>query len=315
MFAALAVLAVVLLGWWFWFFAHQGDRLVNLLEERGVALTAPQEGVLRESIDSSTRMLVFEGAFLALLLLASASLVVAALAREVQLVREQKHFLSAVTHELRSPIASARLAVESLLLDRVPANKRERYLTNARDDLDRLRAGVDRLLATARLSEGQPALDLRELDLASSVRELVAERLADHPGERGSVRFVGSESVAVRADREALRGIVDNLVSNALKYGGPDPQVDVEVRRADGRAVLAVRDRGPGLQGADPQRIFDAFARGDAARAEARPGVGLGLFLIAELARGHGGSAHAENAAGGGARFEVRLPLHDGGSA
>src|SRR5688572_12142371 len=118
-----------------YFFAHQGEFLLRRIERQGAALDERQAAALREATGASMRMFLFEGTFLGLLLVASLFLVLRSLQRELAVHRQQSNFLSAVTHELRSPIASARLFIDSLLAGRAEGEKRERYLRNARKDL------------------------------------------------------------------------------------------------------------------------------------------------------------------------------------
>lgn len=305
-YVAVVALYLLVFGWWLFFFAHQSEFLVRRVNDRGVELSPEVENALRTATDDSMRMFVFEGAFLGLLLLASVFLVVRSLQKELSVHRQQRNFLSAVTHELKSPIASAKLYVESLQLGRAEGEKRERYLRHAHQDLDRLQKMVESLLVTARMTTTGPDVQLRALDLAKEVREIAAE-LAHDPQTATAVLELGGEgTLFAQADSTALRTILRNLVSNAVKYAGPTPRVAIEATRRGKHAVLRVRDWGPGLKGADPRRIFDAFVRGGDENVRTRPGVGLGLFLVSELARAQGGEARAlTELEGGGFAVEI----------
>jgi signal transduction histidine kinase len=306
---------VIVLGWWMFFFAHQSDFLMRRMASSGVELPSDIEVALRNATNDSMRMFIFEGGFLGLLLLASVALVVRALQRELALHRQQRNFLSAVTHELKSPIASAKLYVESLRLGRAEGEKRERYLKHAHEDLDRLQQMVERLLETARMTTTGPELRLVALDLAQETRDIVRELALEPPCAAARVELSPSDPVPIRADAAALRTIFRNLLSNAVKYAGPEPHVSITVARRGARAVVTVCDSGPGLQGADPRRIFEAFVRGGDEIVRTTPGVGLGLFLVSELARAHGGAARAlERSEGGGFGVEITLPLDREGS-
>jgi two-component system sensor histidine kinase RegB len=112
----------------------------------------------------------------------------------------------------------------------------------------------------------------------------------------------------VQAEVAALETILRNLFANAAKYAAGSGPVEVRVEREGREGRLVVRDHGPGASG-DPAALLEPFARGDGPLVKSRPGVGLGLFLVAELARALGGRAHARNAAEGGFEVEIRLPL------
>lgn len=313
LYSYVAVVAVYLLvfGWWMFFFAHQSDFLVRRLDNQNVQLSSELETALRNATNDSMRMFIFEGAFLGLLLLASVALVVRSLQRELAMHRQQRNFLSAVTHELRSPIASAKLYVESLQLGRAEGEKRERYLKHAHQDLNRLQNMVEDLLQTARMTTTGPEVVLAPAELVAQAREIAAELASDPQTSAAAVEVQGEAPVHARVDGIAMRTIYRNLFSNAVKYAGPKPRVRVEIGVDGSKARIVVRDWGPGLKGADPRRIFEAFVRGGDENVRTRQGVGLGLFLVAELARAQGGDARAmERVEGGGFGVEITLPAN-----
>jgi signal transduction histidine kinase len=114
--------------------------------------------------------------------------------------------------------------------------------------------------------------------------------------------------MTVPGDEALLARVLDNLLDNAIKYGGEGGPVRLEGRRENGTVLLAVQDRGPGIKSDELDKVFDPFFRGDHARAGTATGFGLGLALARRVAEAHGGSIRATNAPGGGARLEVRLP-------
>ena len=307
-YSGVTVVLIVLLSWWVYFFAQQGDRLLRHVSESGVSLSDEQAEAIRTAMSRSTRMLLFEGGFLAVLLIGGVFMILRTMRREVLLHRQQRDLLSAVTHELKSPVASAKLYVQSLLFGRVKdEEKTRRYLENTEKDLDRLGQMVERLLESARISRGHGKLRLEPMDLSAFTRKLVPGLL--RPGE-ASVEILATDEVPIVADPAAVETILRNLVANAVKYGGQSPRIEVRVGGADGRASLQVRDYGPGLQGTKPERVFQPFVRGENDIVKSQPGVGLGLYLVAELARALGGFVDARNAEdGAGFRVRVFLPL------
>lgn len=314
-FWGVGALMAILVGWWIVFFLGQDVLLARRMRDAGADLTTEQVAMLRTAVRESSRMFLFEGAFLVLLLIVGLGLMLRSVRSELRGARQQRNFMSAVTHELKTPITSARLYVESLQLGRVPEEKRERYLTNALDDLDRLHEMVEQVLESARMSTAGLELSLETVELT----ELVERRL-DQLGTTiaKGVELGGSRPgpVRARADTDALRTILDNLVSNAVKYGGDPPHVDVGVAADAEAAVLTVRDRGVGLRGEDPRRLFEAFFRGGDENVRTRPGVGLGLYMVAELTKAMGGSVRAfEPGDGPGLAVEVRLPAVREGAA
>lgn len=301
----------VLLAWWVYFFGNQADFLIARIERHGSPLDSTEAEAVRAATAETMRMFAYEGGFLAILLIASVMLVVRSLRRELEVNRLQKNFLSAVTHELRSPIAAARLSVESVQLGRASGEKRERYLAHALEDLDRLRDIVDQILDSARLTAGRFELTTDAIDLADFVRGTLERTRRDPALAKLTIDLEGSDGVIVLADREALAKVLGNLLSNAAKYGGDDPRVELSVHALDGYGVLVVRDHGPGFGATDTQRFFEPFVRGGDEDVRRRKGVGLGLFLARELVRAQGGRLTVGEAEGGGARIEVALPIEE----
>jgi signal transduction histidine kinase len=231
------------------------------------------------------------------------------LQREARLAHEREQFVAAVTHELKTPIASIRLLAELLQNGDVdPARVREFGARTVRES-DRLGRLVDSVLRFAR---GQSALDpatMARLELAELARTAV-ESVEPLARERGfELRLDAPEALSIRGDRDALLGAISELVDNATKYGEARAGVDVAVRRAGTSAEVAVLDRGPGVPAAERERIFEPFHRLGDELVRERPGVGLGLALVRGVALAHSGSVRCEPREGGGSCFVLQIPL------
>lgn len=209
-----------------------------------------------------------------------------------------------LAHELRTPIASMRNLTQLLGGFELNDAERRRVTSLLEREAGKLEAMVQALLDLERLA-------LRDFHTSSSVTDLgdlVRARIAFLSAGAGRPLMVSAEpDVLVRADAMLLERVIDNLVSNALKYTPPSAPVQVSVRHTDGEAMLEVEDRGPGINERDRERIFQRFVRGSSARGT--EGLGLGLSLVAEVARWHGGRVSLEQVAEGGSRFRVVLPL------
>ena len=298
----------LMLAWWVVFFVRQGSVLVERANHAGAALSEAQAVAVREAAHRSLRMFLYEGGFLFLVFVAGVVLMLRAMRREVVLARSQREFLSAVTHELRTPLSSARLAIQSLALGRVPAEKHERYLSNAEADLARLSELVERVLEASRVASGRARLALERLDLAELV-DRRARALAAEVAPELAVELATDGPAPVSVDPSAVETILRNVIANAAKYAVGSKRVRILVQRDGREARLAVRDFGPGVTG-KPARLFEPFVRGAGPLVDSQPGVGLGLYLVAELVQAHGGRVEARNAPEGlGFEVEVRLPL------
>jgi two-component system OmpR family sensor kinase len=226
-------------------------------------------------------------------------------AREASEARLRR-FVADASHELRTPLAGVRAYAE---LFKRGADKRPADLARAMEGIsresERMSLLVQDLLLLARLDEGRP-LDQEPVELDEIAREAVETARAVEP-ERPIQLEV--EPAVVLGDRERLRQAIDNLLGNVRSHTPPTSPATVSVSRENGRALLEVRDSGPGLTEETAQRVFERFWRADPTRSRSRGGVGLGLSIVSAVADAHGGTASAHSEAGKGATFRITLPL------
>ena len=308
LYAAITLMYIALMTWWVTFFARQGTTLAELAREAGAPFGEAQIEVLSTSSHDTSRMLLYEGSFMGVLMITSVWLVARALRHERALARRQRNFLSAVTHEFRSPIASARLCLDSILLGRTDGQKTERYLRMARVDLDRLSAMAEDVLATRALVEGRGPMRFETVNMSDLAHRAIAARSERPLSSEVPLRVEAPLPVRVHADPSAVGRLLDNLVSNALKYCGGKGEVLISVSRSGDMGVLEVSDAGPGLQGANPKKLTQAFVRGGDEQLRTQPGVGLGLHIVEELVSAHQGKLTFLDG-GSGLTVRVELPL------
>jgi signal transduction histidine kinase len=201
-------------------------------------------------------------------------------------------FMAAISHDLRTPLTRIRLRLEQ----RLPDPLIEQCIADLRE-MDELIDGVLDALRNERTAEPLQALDAGAL----------VQALADDLAEQGHVVQVNAPPAVVQAQPAALRRVLGNLLSNALRYG--DGPVEVEVRRTDDRHVhITIDDHGPGIPEAQLQAVFEPFVRLEASRSRATGGVGLGLHIARELAQRQGGTLSLSNRPEGGLRARLVLP-------
>jgi two-component system, OmpR family, sensor histidine kinase SenX3 len=249
------------------------------------------------------------GTILFLLLIAGLGLMVVLLLREVQLNERQSNFVSAVTHELKTPVASLKLYLDTLQLRDLDASRRDEFYRTMREDLDRLHGTIDNVLNAAIYSHEQ-AVELEPLDLARLVRRSIDLTRVRNQLAEGAIRYRGPEYLRLRGDAAALEIAVLNLLDNAVKYSRDDVQVDVELEADEqGRARLQVRDHGIGMSRTHLRFIFNRFYRIGAEVRRSRPGTGLGLFIVRTVVRRHRGTVTGESPGpNAGSTFTVTLP-------
>lgn len=254
------------------------------------------------------------GALLGLILVVGVGVVAVARAarRADELSAQKTAFVSAVSHELRTPLTTLRMHAEMLQEGLVaPASVPTFHDDLVRESV-RLSRLVENVLAVSQLEEGRRVLELRPGDLAAHLREVV-DGQARHVASKGFPAVdldIPDVPVPARFDRQAIDQIVVNLLDNALKYAasGPDRRLGVTLELAPDRAVLHVVDRGPGIPEPERERVFERFVRVQRPDTAHTPGTGLGLSLVRDLARAHGGGARVSPRPGGGADFEVWIP-------
>ncbi|MGZ4603290.1 MAG: sensor histidine kinase [Kineosporiaceae bacterium] len=218
--------------------------------------------------------------------------------------RRQRAFVADAAHELRSPLASIRTAVEVARLHPDDADWAQ-TADGVLDDAARMSRLVDDLLLLARLDEGRPAAAPGRGADAAAVADEVVDRIGRQVVGGVRPRRVGAGAAPVRIPPDALDRVVVNLVENAVRYART--RVEVGVQPDGRRVVLTVTDDGPGIPPADRERVFERFTRLDDARSRSAGGTGLGLAIVRELVRSAGGSVHLEEA-GPGLRAVVTLP-------
>jgi signal transduction histidine kinase len=246
-----------------------------------------------------------------LLLLTTGLIVVALLQlrREAELARLREDFVSGVSHELRTPLAQIRMFTETLLLGRTRSEaERRRSLEIIDKEARRLTHLVENVLRFARSGRKVRRLSLEPTDLMAELHETVEGFVVFADVHGVELRPELQERVMGVVDRGALRQIVVNLLDNAIKYGPAGQQVVVGLALFGDAARVWVDDEGPGIPPAERERVFDPFYRAERDAGSAVAGSGIGLAVVRELARLHGGRSWTEEAPGGGARVAVEIP-------
>jgi signal transduction histidine kinase len=228
--------------------------------------------------------------------------------RELAVARLQSDFVSAVSHEFRTPLTTLCQLSELLMAGRVPADAdRRQYYELLHNESHRLRRLVEGLLNFGRLEAGRMQFRFEPLDIAALVREAIGE-FTDGPsacGHRFEIDTRGDTALVV-GDRDALRCVFSNLFENAVKYSPLSDRVWVDVARHDRRLEIAVRDRGLGIPRDEQRRIFDKFVRGSTTR-DVR-GTGVGLAMARQIVVAHGGEITVVSEPGQGSTFTIVLP-------
>ena len=237
------------------------------------------------------------------------------LIREIRRTEQHNTFIHAVTHELKTPLASIRLYLQTLRQRNVEPVRQQEFIETMLADTARLQSTIDQVLLAGKTGTAKRVVNPIDVDLAEIVGECVTVAGRRHHLVNGEVQVIdrlpNGEDAVVLGDREELQAAVANLIDNAIKYSGDRVKVAVEVVKLGARRVaINVTDQGMGITSDELKRIFRRFYRIPGALSARVRGTGLGLSIVRAVARRHGGRAYAEsNGSGQGSQFTLELPL------
>jgi two-component system sensor histidine kinase SenX3 len=256
-------------------------------------------------------ILLFLGIVLLALIIAGVVLNTIFLVREIRRNEQHDAFINAVTHELKTPVASIRLYVETLKTRAVDESKRNEFYSIILSDSDRLLGTIEQILRTGRVGSSSRKPHLAPMRLDELVTECVTRARILHHIAPESLQYEPGPPLPILGDYDEVYAAVSNLIDNAIKYSGPEMGIEVAASGSDGPfAEVKVKDRGAGIAGPELKRIFKRFYRVHGPLATRVKGTGLGLYIVRSVAKRHGGRAFAESGGPGlGSTFTLQFPI------
>ncbi|MEQ1746961.1 MAG: HAMP domain-containing sensor histidine kinase [Saprospiraceae bacterium] len=310
---------VLAFAWWAVQLWRENDRLfavsTELLEtqhggpRRGVNLTelmhTAEYQALEQRRQKHKRMILAEGVFFTLCLGFGLYVINRSAKREVALARQRRNFMLSITHELRSPIAAIRLALETLNRRELQREQIEKLCGNGLRDAARLQNLVEDLLLAARLEDNwHPSPE--PLDVRNIAQDCAANLLVRFPAANIELD-IPPDFPPVRADRAGFTAVVQNLLENAVKYSPEGAFVRLSAENVDGLFHLRVADSGIGIPDIEKAAIFEKFYRVGNEETRRAAGTGLGLYIVKQVLQAHGGRISVTDNAGGGTVFVVDM--------
>jgi len=307
LFIAMVVFLLAQAVWWIVFMARLVDEKVALAVELGAS---PEfvEVIHREEI-SRQIMVGLEGTFFLVLFFVGVWLIYRSLVKTEELKFHQQNFLMAVTHELKTPLASISVYTDVLKSDKISQEKKLAVIPKIREDVSRLEKLVENVLEAGRFQRSGYTIDREQIDLTKLVGERLDKFISLPLGRPLHINRNLENNIFLNGDRLALGRAIDSILENSLKYADTGSAVvDVNLSGSNQEIVLEISDNGIGIEKKDLVRVFERFYRVGNELTRKSEGTGLGLYLCREIIRAHGGKVTADSPGlGKGARFTIIL--------
>ncbi len=266
---------------------------------------------VEEKANRRVVMFAMEGSFFVLLTLLGAFMIYRTLRQSESLKHQQENFIHAITHELKIPVASIKLYLESMASGKFDQEKVKGFVPRMLDDCARLEGLVDNVLEAGRLSQRGHHANLVDTNLSSDLVEYLDGLKPLLERHKMSVNLDYDFDLPVKTDYHALRRVVTALVDNAIKYSPEDRRkLTITARRENGEVILRFADCGQGVERDELKKVFERFYRSGSENSRSVKGTGIGLFLVKQIVTEHGGSVALESeGADKGSTVVIRLPL------
>lgn len=273
---------------------------VTLLKSNSVEETHSTEVKLNNDLNKKRIMVIGEGTVFLILLSLGIIKVLNTFKKDAELAQQQNNFLLSITHELKSPMASNRLQLETLLIRDLDKDKQKQILKSAIEDIDRLNALVDNILLAAQLDQSKFELSKEKINVSELLFTILRNK---------NIRSEIEKDVLANLDKIYFTSIVLNLVENAFKYSPENSEVKIELKKQDQGISLSVADQGIGIPASERQNIFEKFYRIGKEDTRKTKGTGLGLYIVKSLVDQHNGSIRVKGNTPKGSVFELFLPF------
>ncbi|MFN4233647.1 MAG: sensor histidine kinase [Bacteroidia bacterium] len=268
-----------------------------------------QQAELDKKLYARWVMIIGEGAVFLSLLAFGIYRVRKTFRQEIALSRQQQNFLLSVTHELKTPLASNKLFLQTLEKHELSKEKQAEIIKKAISDVDRLNSLVDNILLSARIENGEMLLQKENYSL-SQLTQSVIENSGQLAFYKNRISVQTIKDTNLNLDKNAFSSILLNLIENALKYSPAESKVTIEIDQTENKAILRVKDEGIGMSEYDKKHAFDKFYRSGNEETRNTKGTGLGLFIVKNLVQWHKGAIRILNNQPKGTIFEIQFPIN-----
>ncbi len=298
-FLSIQVLWILLMVVWIWWYIEKNTQLRAMAERLRTHV----------EVDGFGWIPMLVGALLLTLFLAGATVIFIYYVKQHSLNKMQRAFVSNVTHELKSPVASIQLALETMAIRELSPEKKREYLAMMLDDTERLTTLIDRILGAARIEKMRGRYTLAPVSMRHFLEEVLTEDRHLYEKDGRTIILEKGRDARVAIDRAAMRVVLANLLENAARYSPRDSKIRIRLHRDLRSCRLDVIDTGDGIRSKDLKNVFKMFWRSSEEQKSRVRGTGLGLYIVRNIVKDHGGKAWVSSQGiGRGSTFSVRLP-------
>lgn len=296
---AIQVVWITLVVFWIWWFVGKHREFRDLAEKYRPELLG----------GGFNWPVMVEGLAMLVVILIGVYVIFVYWNRQSKLYSRQRDIISQVTHELKSPLASIQLHLETIRLRKPTGEKLDGFVCTMLADTDRLHYLINNLLMAARLEQRRKPGELRLTDLSALVVEFTDRERTTLP-DGGTISQTIEPGIKLSIDPEAMGMVLRNLFENAVLYSQESPEIQLVLSKQDGAAQLTISDKGRGLDKKELKNVFEMFYRVPHPHGENVRGTGLGLYIVASVITSWGGTVKAQSeGVGKGCTFVIRLPL------
>jgi two-component system, OmpR family, sensor histidine kinase CiaH len=303
---------IAALVWWFYELNAQNLQISGI-EIKDIAINDPQYSLKYNAIINvqkrNTIQFISEGVAFFLLILAGALYIYKGFVKELRLAKDQRNFMMAITHELKTPIAVAKLNLETLQKHKLAESQQKQILSNTLQETNRLDILCNNLLVSSQLEAGKYNYTKEKQNFSSLINDCADEFIRRYP-LRVFTKNIAPELFVI-GDLFLLQIAINNLLENAIKYSPKEKPIDATLQKVEDWAQLSVTDEGAGVADEDKHLVFEKFYRTGNEATKRAKGTGLGLYLTGKICKTHKGLIKIEDNPKGGSIFILSLKANN----
>lgn len=306
----LLLYVIAALIWWFVALSQQNQQMTILkiqeITKTDTSFQKKYNAIIRAKKRKEAQY-IGEGAIFLLLISAGAIFLFRAVKSQLKTTEQQKNFMMAITHELKTPIAITKLNLETLQKRKLETSQQEKFINNTLQEANRMNALCNNLLLSYQMESHAYQKTSEKLNLSEMLSVCVKDFTERFPLKKISNAI--DQDIFIIGDSFLLQMAVNNLIENAIKYSSKESPIFVSLTNAKANCVLEIQDEGNGIPDADKTKVFEKFYRTGTTATQKSKGTGLGLFLVKRIVDAHKGNVSIKNNNPKGSIFNIQLPI------